>query len=79
MGKTGVDLEAQAKTKYMEDDIVLYTAKDIQRIFKCGQKKSYEIMHIAGFPAFRIDKIMYVEKTELKKWIDKNKTKSLFT
>ena len=46
-----------------------HTAKDIQNIFKCGRKKAYEIMHITGFPSFRIDTSLYVEKSELEKWI----------
>ena len=59
--------------------IILYTAKDIQNIFKCGRKKAYEIMHITGFPSFRIDTSLYVEKSELEKWINRNKNKCIIT
>ena len=62
-----------------QDEVVLYTPKDIERIFKCGQKKSYEIMHIPGFPSFKIDSSLYVEKSELEKWILRNKGKSIAT
>lgn len=63
----------------VENNITLYTPKDIQEIFKCGRKKSYEIMHIPGFPSFRIDTSLYVEKTELEKWICRNKNKNINT
>ena len=59
--------------------IILYTAKDIQNIFKCGRKKAYEIMHITGFPSFRIYTSLYVEKSELEKWINRNKNKCIIT
>lgn len=59
--------------------IMLYTAKDIQNIFKCGRKKAYEIMHITGFPSFRIDTSLYVEKSELEKCINRNKNKCIIT
>ena len=62
-----------------KNDIVLYNAKDIQRIFGCGRKKAYEIMHIVGFPSFRIDSSIYVEKNELEKWILRNKCKNVHT
>ena len=63
----------------METEIIIYTPKDIQRIFNCGRKKSYEIMNMSGFPSFRIDAKLYVEKKELEKWIFKNKNKNLNT
>ena len=58
---------------------VLNTPKDIQRIFQCGRKKSYEIMHIPGFPSFKIDTALYVEKTELEKWIARSRNKNINT
>ena len=60
-------------------DVVLYTTKDIQEIFKCGRKKSYEIMNMKGFPSFKIDTTLYVEKEQLKRWIDRNKNNCLST
>ena len=62
-----------------DERITLYTAADIQSIFQCGKKKAYEIMHIPGFPSFRIDTLIYVEKTEFEKWIAKNKCRSINT
>lgn len=62
-----------------QDFVVLYTPKDIQRIFQCGQKKAYEIMHIVGFPSFKIDSSLYVEKKELEKWLARTKGKNIVT
>lgn len=59
--------------------VTLYTAKDIQTIFKCGRKKSYEIMNMSGFPSFRINSAIYVEKSELEKWIAKHKNNIAIT
>ena len=63
----------------MANDVVLYNAKDLQTIFKCGQKKAYQIMNMRGFPSFRIDSLLYVEKEELIKWLARNKCKNLDT
>lgn len=60
-----------------KESIVLYTAKDIQEIFKCGRKKSYEIMNAPGFPSFRVNTSLYVEKTELEKWIARYKNNTV--
>ena len=62
-----------------KNEVILYTPKDIQRIFQCGQRKSYEIMHSTGFPSFKIDASLYVEKGELEKWISRNKGKTIIT
>ncbi len=51
--------------------VTLYDAVDIQKIFKCGRKRSYEIMHISGFPSIKIGKNIFVEKTKLEQWLDR--------
>lgn len=82
MKKTEPDwLPRGQSDKPNEDDsgITLYTAKDIQRIFHCGKNKAYEIMHMHGFPSFRINSAIYVEKNELKKWIASVKNRSVLT
>lgn len=61
------------------DEIILYNAKDLQTIFKCGRRKSYELMNAPGFPSFRIDSSLYVEKGELEKWIARNRCKRVTT
>lgn len=57
----------------------LLTVKDIQSIFKCGRKKSYEIMNMSGFPSFRINNTLYVEEKEFAKWIANIKKKTVVT
>ncbi len=66
-------------TVEQKDGIILYTAKDLQRIFKCGRRKSYELMNAPGFPSFRIDTSLYVEHNELEKWIARNRNKNINT
>lgn len=69
----------ETKRQNSENEIILYTPADIQSIFKCGKKKAYEIMHMSGFPSFRIDTALYVEKTALIDWIMRVKNKKLNT
>ena len=59
-----------------EQDLVLYTIEDIQRIFKIGRNKALALMNSAGFPAFRINRKLYVSKKKLEIWIEKSSGKS---
>jgi len=59
-----------------EEDLILYTIEDIQRIFKIGRTKAYQLMCSASFPMFKLNRTMYVSKDELVKWIAKNKGKT---
>lgn len=54
-----------------EEMVTLYDPTDIQKIFKCGRKRSYEIMHLKGFPSIKIGKNLFVEKTKLEQWLDR--------
>lgn len=56
-----------------DNDVVLYTVKDIRVMFHCGRDKAYNIMRSSGFPSFRIENTLYVEKGELIKWIDRQR------
>ena len=60
-------------------DIIVYNTKDIQEIFKCGRKMSYEIMNMKGFPSFRINSMLLVEKKALIAWLERNKGKNLIS
>lgn len=51
--------------------IVLYTVSDIQKIFNIGRTKAYELMSADGFPSFRINNRVYVERNKLSNWIEK--------
>ena len=54
-----------------KESIVLYTVSDIQRIFKLGRTKAYELMSADGFPSFRMNNRVYVERNKLSIWIEK--------
>ena len=54
-----------------EQGVTVYTALDLQEIFKCGKNRAYEIMHLKGFPSFKVCGSYYVEKSALEKWIQK--------
>jgi len=59
-----------------EQELILYTIEDIQRIFKIGRTKAYQLMCSSSFPMFKLNRTMYVSKSELEKWIAKNKGKT---
>lgn len=52
-------------------NIVLYTVNDIQKIFSIGRTKAYELMSAEGFPSFRMNNRVYVERNKLSNWIEK--------
>ena len=64
------------KTKIDSDEITLYTVDDIKRIFKIGRTNAYQLMTSSGFPSFRMNKKLYVEKEKLAEWVQKNSGKS---
>lgn len=59
--------------------VMLLRIDDVRKVFKCGRKKAYQIMHIPGFPSFKLDGVLYVEADALKKWISKCANKNIFT
>ena len=59
------------------EEITMYTVKDIQRIFKCSQAHAYELVNTSGFPQMRIGRKILIEKHLLKRWIDKNVGKTI--
>ncbi len=61
------------------EDIVLYNSKDIQRIFKCSKRQTYEILSTRGFPSMKVGHKFYVEKEALRKWIAQNQGKQVIT
>ena len=72
----------QEKKELLKDQplaVRLLTAKDLETVFQCGRKKSYEIMNAKGFPSFRIDDRLYVEEGELSKWIAKRRGQTFLT
>ena len=55
---------------------VLYTVDDIQRIFKIGRNKAYELLSSDGFPSLKLNKKIYVSKDRLEDWIAKHSGKT---
>ena len=74
-----ISLSNLLKSDKNNNEIILYNAKDIQEIFKCGRKMSYEIMNMKGFPSFRINSMLLVEKNALISWLERNKGKNMIT
>lgn len=58
------------------NEIVLYTVTDIQRIFKIGRTKAYELMSANGFPSFKLNSRLYVKQDHLNAWLEKRPGKS---
>lgn len=50
----------------------MLTMKDIQTIFGCGKRQTYELLHIPGFPAMKLGRKYLISAKELEKWIQKN-------
>lgn len=59
------------------DDIILYTPEDIQRIFMCGKNQAYQLIHSSGFPKLQINRKLYIPKDKLEKWISGNTGKKI--
>lgn len=70
-------MEVQENKNIDITKIILYDVNDIQEIFKCGKRQSYQLIHTNGFPSIKIGKKILVEKTALEKWIDQNKGKTV--
>ena len=59
-----------------KQDPVLYNVDDVQRIFKIGRSKAYQLLSSSGFPAIKLNKKLLVEKNKLEDWIAKNSGKT---
>lgn len=67
------------KDNNTNNDIILYTPKDIQRIFMCGKNQAYQMIHSNGFPKIQINRKIYIPKDKLEKWINGNIGKIITT
>lgn len=52
-------------------DIVLYNIEDVRKMFKLGRTTAYELMSSDGFPSFKINSRVYVEREKLREWVGK--------
>ena len=53
----------------------ILTVKDIQEAFGCGKNQAYEIIHINGFPSFKIGRRYYVYQKAFHEWLERNQEK----
>ena len=60
-----------------EEEMVLYSIEDIQRIFNIGRTKAYQLASMRGFPSIRLNRKIYIPKEKLETWVLKNTGKSL--
>jgi len=61
-----------------ENDIIIYTVKDLASIFRCGMRHAYALANAKNFPSIRIGGKILVEKKALEDWVQKHKGKSIF-
>lgn len=59
-----------------EEDVIL-SVSDIQKIFNCGKNQAYEIIRIKGFPVMKIGRKHYIYKKAFIKWLENNKDKKI--
>ena len=60
------------------NEIILYNAKELTKILRCGMSNAYALMNTSGFPSIKIGGKYFVEKVHLSKWLEKNKGKKIF-
>ena len=60
------------------EGIKVYTAKDVQGMFKCSKAQSYKIMNSRIFPTFRIGKRIYVTATDFDKFLSQVKNRNFY-
>jgi len=53
----------------IEENIVMYTVKEICEIFKCSNAYAYRLVRTSGFPSIKIGGKILTEKKALEKWI----------
>lgn len=59
-----------------QQEITLYNIDDIRRIFSMGRTAAYRLMTSDGFPAFRLNRKLYVTRDNLTRWIQNNRGKT---
>jgi hypothetical protein len=62
-------------TNVSDNDIIVYTVSDIQRIMSLGRTRAYELMRSDGFPSIKLNNRIYITKKNFEKWLDKNTNK----
>lgn len=60
-----------------DNEMILYTIEDIQRIFNLGRTRAYQLASMRGFPSIRLNRKIYVPKEKLENWVLKNAGKTI--
>jgi predicted DNA-binding transcriptional regulator AlpA len=61
----------------IDNDIKLYTVKDVQEIFKLSKSFTYRLMNQNDFPTMRIGSKMYVTHNNLVDYLKQNGESSI--
>ena len=69
----------QINKEQYEDEIVVYTPKEIGKILKLGKNRAYELMNSKTFPSYRINNKLLVTKKDLCVWLKSIKGKQTYT
>lgn len=67
-----------AQEDYRQDnEIIMYSVKDIQRILHLGKNNVYKLIQLPNFPVIQIGKKYIIPKKEFEQWISNSLNKSL--
>ena len=68
------------KNNYSFDDLTteLLTAKELQKIFRCGKNRAYDLLRSPAFPSIRIGGRYYVTVSAVKEWLKAYENKVFF-
>lgn len=72
-----VDMEKTNEGKYAGLDEML-TPEDIMRHLKLGRNRTYQLIHLSGFPKIKIGNTYRIPKIQYIKWIENNVNKKVF-
>ena len=61
----------------MQNDIIMYTVKEVKNIFRCSLTQAYELVNTKGFPSIKIGGKILTEKKALESWLDRNRGKAV--
>lgn len=55
----------------------MLTIKDLQTIFNCGKRQTYELLRVPGFSAMKLGGKYLISAKALDSWIQKNTGKTI--
>lgn len=60
-----------------ENDKIVYSIKDVQRILGLGKNNVYKLLKLPTFPTIKIGKRYLIPKKEFEEWVSKSIRKEL--